>query len=307
MLQFDFFCSFKTSIFKPHLSRTQNMLCFPNAKINLGLNIIKKRSDGFHNIETVFYPIPLCDALEIAENDSSEQYEFTSSGISIDVNPVDNIVIKALNLTASNLKIPSTTIHLHKNIPFGAGLGGGSADAAYMIKMLNDFYQLNLNTQQMEKLAIQIGSDCPFFIENKPVFAEGKGEIFSPCSIDLSGYYIVLIKPDIHISTPEAYSGVTPKKPQKSLKELVNLPLTEWKNNIFNDFEESIFPNYPELKKLKEELYESGAVYASMSGSGSSMFGIFEQEVKTKESWKKHFTWSSKLPKINLSRHCKQL
>lgn len=286
---------FKTSIFKPHLSRTQNMLCFPNAKINLGLNIIEKRPDGFHNIETVFHPIPLCDALEIAESDTSEQYEFTSSGIPIDIDPSENIVIKAFDLIASNFKIPSTAIHLHKNIPFGAGLGGGSADAAYMIKMLNDFYKLRMNFQQMEKYAVQIGSDCPVFIKNQPVFAEGKGEVFSSTQLNLSGYHIVLIKPDIHISTPEAYSGVNPIKPQKSLKELINLPLVEWKENIFNDFEDSIFPNHPELKTLKEELYELGAIYAAMSGSGSSMFGIFKEEPNIKESWKKHFTWSSKL------------
>lgn len=286
---------FKTSIFKPHLSRTQNMLCFPNAKINLGLNIIEKRPDGFHNIETVFHPIPLCDALEIAESDSSEQYEFTSSGIPIDIAPSENIVIKAFDLIASNFKIPSIAIHLHKNIPFGAGLGGGSADAAYMIKMLNDFYELGMNFQQMEKYAVQIGSDCPVFIKNQPVFAKGKGEVFSSIQLNLSGFHIVLIKPDIHISTPEAYSGVNPKKPQKSLKELINLPLVEWKENIFNDFEDSIFPNHPELKTLKEELYELGAIYAAMSGSGSCMFGIFKEEPTIKESWKKHFTWSGKL------------
>jgi len=271
------------------------MLCFPNAKINLGLNIIEKRPDGFHNIETVFHPIPLCDALEIAESNSSEQYEFTSSGIPIDIDPSENIVIKAFNLIASKFKIPSTAIHLHKNIPFGAGLGGGSADAAYMIKMLNDFYKLGMSFQQMEEYAVQIGSDCPVFIKNQPVFAEGKGEIFSSIYLDLSGYHIILIKPEIHISTPEAYSGVSPNKPEKSVKELINLPLTKWKENIFNDFEDSIFTNQPELKTLKQELYESGAIYAAMSGSGSSMFGIFEKEPTIKERWKKHFTWSSKL------------
>ena len=286
---------FKTSIFKAHLSRKLNMLCFPNAKINLGLNIIEKRPDGFHNIETVFYPFPLCDALEIAQSDSNETYEFSSSGIPIGIDPTQNIVIKAFDLIASKFEIPSTAIHLHKNIPFGAGLGGGSADAAYMIKMLNDFYSLGLSIQQMEEFAIQIGSDCPVFIKNEAVFAEGKGEIFSSIQLDLSGYHIALIKPDIHISTPEAYSGVSPKKPEKSVKELIKLPLKDWKENIFNDFEDSIFPNHPELKKLKEELYESGAIYAAMSGSGSSMFGIFEREPEIQENWKKHFIWSGKL------------
>ncbi|WP_282126479.1 4-(cytidine 5'-diphospho)-2-C-methyl-D-erythritol kinase [Marinifilum flexuosum] len=271
------------------------MLCFPNAKINLGLNIIEKRPDGFHNIETVFYPIPICDALEIAKNDSLKQYEFTSSGIPIDIDPSENIVIKAFNSIASEYEIPPTAIHLHKNIPFGAGLGGGSADAAYMIKMLNDFYKLGMSFQQMEEYAVQIGSDCPVFIKNQPVFAEGKGEIFSPIQLDLSGYHIVLIKPEIHISTPEAYSGVSPKKPAESLREIINLPLSEWKENVFNDFEKSIFPNHPELRILKEELYETGAIYAAMSGSGSSMFGIFEKEPTILENWKKYFTWKSKL------------
>lgn len=286
---------FKTSIFKAHLSRTQNMLCFPNAKINLGLNIVEKRPDGFHNIETVFYPIPLCDALEIAESDSNQQYEFSASGIPIEIDPSENIVIKAFDLMASKFDIPPTAIHLHKNIPFGAGLGGGSADAAYMIKMLNDFYSLGLSSQELEEYAIKIGSDCPVFIKNKAVFAEGKGEIFSSIQIDLKDYYLVLIKPDIHISTPEAYAGVSPKKPQKSVKELINLPIEDWKETIFNDFEDSIFPNHPELQTLKEELYESGAIYAAMSGSGSSMFGIYKHEPIVRDEWKRHFIWSGKL------------
>lgn len=271
------------------------MLCFPNAKINLGLNIIEKRPDGFHNIETVFYPIPLCDALEISETKSEQPYKFSSSGITIDIDPSENIVIKAFELIASKFNIPTTAIHLHKNIPFGAGLGGGSADAAYMMKMLNDFYKLKLDNDQLEDLAVQIGSDCPFFIKNEPVFAEGKGEIFSPTKVDLSGYFILLIKPEIHISTPEAYAGVTPVKPNQSLKTLIELPIENWKDCIHNDFEASIFPNHPELKKIKEELYQSGAVYAAMSGSGSSMFGIFKEEPTIKESWRIHYTWKGKL------------
>ncbi|WP_421920573.1 4-(cytidine 5'-diphospho)-2-C-methyl-D-erythritol kinase [Marinifilum sp.] len=271
------------------------MLCFPNAKINLGLNIINKRPDGFHNIETVFYPIPLCDALEIAESDSDEKYEFSSSGIPIDIDPSENIVIKAFEWVASKFEIPPTAIHLHKKIPFGAGLGGGSADAAYMIKMLNDFYKLGMSIKELEELAIEIGSDCPVFIKNQPVFAEGKGEIFTSVNLDLSGYHLAVLKPDIHISTPEAYSGVSPKKSGKLLKELINLPLTEWKENICNDFEESIFPNHPELARLKEKLYGLGATYAAMSGSGSSMFGLFEKEITTKEIGSKHFAWVGKL------------
>jgi 4-diphosphocytidyl-2-C-methyl-D-erythritol kinase len=271
------------------------VLCFPNAKINLGLNVVAKRPDGFHNIETIFYPIPLCDALEISKSESNQAYQFSSSGIPINIDDSDNIVVKAFELIREEYQIPGTAIHLHKNIPFGAGLGGGSADAAFMIKMLNDEYQLNLSTEKMEELACQLGSDCPFFISNAPVFAEGKGEIFSPAKVNLSGYYILLIKPDIHISTPEAYRGVSPKASEQALQKLIERPVEEWKECIFNDFEDSIFPNHPELAQLKEQLYEEGAVYAAMSGSGSTIFGLFKSEPMINESWKKHFYWIGKL------------
>lgn len=267
------------------------MLCFPNAKINIGLNITKKRSDGFHNIETIFYPIPLTDGLELCQTSISEPYQFTSSGIPIHIEDKDNIVCKAYELIRSIYNIPSSAIHLHKNIPFGAGLGGGSADAAFMIKMLDDLYQLTIPTKEMENLAGQIGSDCPFFIKNKPVFAEGKGDVFSNCNIDLSGYHILLIKPDIHIGTPEAYANTTPKTPAQSLSSLIIEPIEEWKNLIVNDFENSIFPNHPELAKIKSELYEMGAIYASMSGSGSSLFGLFKEKPTYTNS--KYFSWIS--------------
>lgn len=268
------------------------MLCFPNAKINIGLNIVKKRTDGFHNIETIFYPIPLTDGLEISKSEI-EPYQFSSSGIPINIPDKDNIVCKAFELLRSKYNIPSTAIHLHKNIPFGAGLGGGSADAAFIIKMLNQNYNLNISNKEMEKLASEIGSDCPFFIQNKPVFATGKGDVFSNCSINLSGYHILLIKPDIHIGTPEAYANTKPSTPKQSLESLINEPIENWKNLIFNDFENSIFPNHPELAKIKSELYEMGAAYASMSGSGSSIFGLFTEKPTYTNS--KHFTWSALL------------
>lgn len=271
------------------------MLCFPNAKINLGLNIIEKRPDGFHNIETIFYPIPLCDALEITKINSNKVYEFSSSGISVNVKPSENIVIKAFELVASKFDIPPTAIHLHKNIPFGAGLGGGSSDAAHMIKLLNSYYELNLNNSELENLAIQIGSDCPFFINNDAVFAEGKGNLFTPTDLNLCNYYILLIKPDIHISTPMAYANVNPKKTSEPLYHRIKQPIDNWKHCIQNDFEKSIFPNHPELKTIKDELYAHGAVYASMSGSGSSMFGLFKKMPEIKESWQKYFIWTSKL------------
>ncbi|WP_372754517.1 4-(cytidine 5'-diphospho)-2-C-methyl-D-erythritol kinase [Labilibaculum sp.] len=271
------------------------MLCFPNAKINIGLNIVEKRADGFHNIETLFYPIPLLDGLEIVESKSKKTYEFTSSGIPIHINDKDNIVCKAFELLRSRYSIPPTKIHLHKNIPFGAGLGGGSADAAFMIKMLNELYQLNIPHEEMENLAGQLGSDCPFFIKNQAVFAEGKGDVFTECKIDLSGYFILLVKPDIHIGTPEAYANTTPAIPKQSLKIVSKEPIKNWKNLIFNDFENSIFPNHPELAEIKYKLYEMGAVYASMSGSGSSLFGLFKEKPNKPEEWKKHFCWMSKL------------
>ena len=271
------------------------MLCFPNAKINIGLNVVEKRSDGFHNIETIFYPIPLKDALEIGETDKDIDFEITTTGIDVEVDPRNNIVAKAYELVNSEFKLPSSKIHLHKNIPFGAGLGGGSADAAFMIRLLNDHYQLNMSIQKMEDLACQLGSDCPFFIENKAVYAKGKGEIFSPINVNLKDYHFLMIKPDIHISTPEAYRGIVPKSTVRSVKELIQLPIEEWKNHIHNDFEDSIFPNHPELARLKQELYDNGAIYAAMSGSGSTIFGIFKQNPKIKKEWKQHFTFSCTL------------
>jgi len=271
------------------------VLRFPNAKINLGLNIVEKRSDGFHNIETIFYPIPLTDGLEIADSNKETIYNFSSSGIPIKIDDKDNIVCKAFDLLYRKYNIPSTNIHLHKNIPFGAGLGGGSSDAAFMIKMLNEKYKLELSFDEMKNLAGQLGSDCPFFIANKPVFAEGKGDVFSEILIDLSGYHILLVKPNIHISTPESYSNVTPSQPNKSLKELITEPIKNWKNLIFNDFENSIFPNHPKLENIKNDLYNMGAVYASMSGSGSSLFGIFKDEPMCPEIWSEYFCWKSRL------------
>jgi len=276
-------------------SNSKTVLNFPNAKINLGLNVVEKRPDGFHNIETIFYPVPLTDALEITKSESTNPYTFNSSGIPIKIEDSENIVVKAFELIHKNFNIPSTSIHLHKNIPFGAGLGGGSADAAFMIKMLNEYYNLDIGINKMEELACELGSDCPFFISNQPVFAEGKGEIFSPVKVDLTGYYIVMIKPDIHISTPEAYAGVCPKQSRTSLQKLIELPIQKWKENIFNDFEESIFPNHPLLAQLKSELYSSGATYAAMSGSGSTIFGLFKEEPSIQQNWQKYFNWIGKL------------
>ncbi|MDR0230676.1 MAG: 4-(cytidine 5'-diphospho)-2-C-methyl-D-erythritol kinase [Dysgonamonadaceae bacterium] len=254
------------------------MICFPNAKINLGLNIVSKRADGYHNLETIFYPIAVKDALEVVPA-TGEKGIFKQSGILLDGNPEHNLVIKAYSLLKKEYNLPEIDIYLRKNIPFGAGLGGGSADAAFMLKLLNNVYELHLSETRMEELASQLGADCPFFIQNKPVFATGIGNVFTPIDLSLKEYFIVLIKPDIYVSTKEAYELVKPKTPIISLKEIIKNPSETWKDTMVNDFESSVFVKYPAIKNIKEKLYDSGAVYASMSGSGSSVFGIFKEEI----------------------------
>ena len=213
------------------------MICFPNAKINLGLNIVSQRNDGFHNLETIFYPINLKDGLEITNSNSNEQYQLFQTGIKIDGDPSSNIVIKALELVRNHSKvnIPNIDIHLLKKIPTGAGLGGGSSDAAFMLKLLNENYQIGLSNNELVELALQIGADCPFFLYNKPAFASGIGNQLEPIDLDLSGMYLLVVKPDVFISTKEAYSMITPKTPTLSLKDIVNRPLNEWKELMKND------------------------------------------------------------------------
>lgn len=254
------------------------MIVYPNAKINLGLNIVEKRPDGYHNIETVFYPIGLCDVLEVEPSESCSDYSFSSSGIPIDGDPEDNLIVKAYHLLRSGYQFPAIDISLVKQIPFGAGLGGGSADAAFMLRLLNEQFELKITPNKLEKLATKLGADCPVFIRNKPVFASGIGNVFTPIDLSLEGYFLLLVKPDIHVSTPEAYSLIKPLHPKVSLIELINLPISEWKNHIKNDFETSVFIRYPDIMNIKTQLYEMGAVYASMSGSGSTVYGIFENE-----------------------------
>jgi 4-diphosphocytidyl-2-C-methyl-D-erythritol kinase len=248
------------------------MISFPNAKINIGLNVVSKRSDGYHNLETIFFPVKLADALELAD---AEKMQFSASGIKIDGNPESNLVVKAYQLLKTDFNLPPVKLHLHKIIPFGAGLGGGSADAAFTLKMLNTYFDLKLSSKKLQKYATQIGADCPFFIENRPVFATGTGNQFQPVNLDLSEYEILIVKPDVSVSTPEAFKNIVPQKPSFSLKEIEKLPIKEWRNYIKNDFEKSVFAKYPQIETLKNTLYEMGAVYASMSGSGSAVFGIF--------------------------------
>jgi 4-diphosphocytidyl-2-C-methyl-D-erythritol kinase len=251
------------------------MLKFPNAKINLGLNITAKRTDGYHDIESCFYPIPLKDALEIIP---SKELKFSSTGIPIPGNANENLVLKAYHLIKTDFDIPPTEIILHKNIPMGAGMGGGSADGAFMLTLLNDYFNLKISTEKLEAYALDLGSDCPFFIENKPKLVSGRGEIFENTKLDLSGYYLAIVYPDIHISTAEAYSGVKPQKPEISVKEIIeNYSIEKWKGLLKNDFEDGIFKKYAQLDEIKNNFYENGALYASMTGSGSTMFGIFKE------------------------------
>ena len=257
------------------------MITYPNAKINLGLNIVEKRPDGYHNLETVFYPINLQDALEVNLREGEDEFSLKVSGVSIEGKPEDNLVVKAYRLLKKDYpNMPAIDIHMYKHIPTGAGLGGGSADAAFMIKLLNEKFKLNLSIEKMEEYAAILGADCAFFIQNKPVFASGIGNIFEPIQLSLKGYYLVLVKPDIFVSTKDAFAHITPKKPTQSLKEIIRMPVETWRATMKNDFEESVFQKFPEIAAIKDKLYDLGAIYASMSGSGSSVFGIFREQVE---------------------------
>ncbi|MEM9896384.1 MAG: 4-(cytidine 5'-diphospho)-2-C-methyl-D-erythritol kinase [Bacteroidota bacterium] len=257
------------------------MITFPNAKINLGLNILSKREDGYHNIESCFYPIPWYDSLEVIE---AASFAFRSYGLNIPGDSSTNLCVKAYELLKQNHDIPPVEIHLLKNIPMGAGLGGGSANGAFTLKMLNSLFGLQISDLELEAYALQLGSDCPFFIKNKSAIAKGRGEILDLIKLDLSGYYLAIHNPGIHISTKEAYAGVSPKKIDKSVPELIKAPIDQWTEFLKNDFEASIFPNHPKIMQLKQEMYDNGALYASMTGSGSTVFGIFQEEPLVK--WK---------------------
>ncbi len=250
------------------------MIIFPNAKINIGLNVINRRQDGYHNLETIFYPIRINDALEVIEAD---KLGFESTGLGIPGRVEDNLCIKGYHLLKKDFDLPPVKIHLHKHIPIGAGLGGGSADAAFFIRLLNQNFSLGLTDDRMIDYARRLGSDCAFFIQNKPLFAFDRGDEFEPIKLDLSNYKIVLIMPPVHVSTAEAYSGVKPAPVKQSLMELIYRPAAEWRNYIKNDFEDSVFKNHPEIRGIKAALYEAGAIYAGMSGSGASVFGIFDK------------------------------
>ncbi len=253
------------------------MLSFPNAKINLGLNIVSKRSDGYHNIESCFYPIPWCDVLEIIPSD---ELIFTSSGLDIPGSQDANLCLKAFYLLKEEFGIENISIHLHKVIPMGAGLGGGSSDGAFAIKMLNDIFNLNIGTKKLQSLANQLGADCPFFIDNKPAYVTGTGDQFDHLDINLKGKYLALQNPNIHISTQEAFSNISPHGSVHDIREIIQTSPDGWQDLLKNDFEPSVFPNHPEIERIKKSFYSKGALYASMTGSGSTVYGIFDSDPK---------------------------
>ena len=261
------------------------MITFPCAKINLGLNIVSKRPDGYHNLETVFYPIPLTDALEIKYMDekfpSESPCDLKITGKDGDCNEEDNLVIKAYQLLAADFQLPRVHAHLVKRIPTQAGLGGGSSDAAYMIRLLDERFRLNIGIPEMERYAAKLGADCAFFITADPSYAEGIGDVLMPVDVPgagLGGYYLAVVKPSVAVSTRDAYAAIVPKTPSKCCRDIVRQPIETWKDELVNDFEAPIFAMHPELAAIKQSLYDAGAVYAAMSGSGSALFGIFREQ-----------------------------
>jgi 4-diphosphocytidyl-2-C-methyl-D-erythritol kinase len=269
------------------------MIVFPNAKINIGLNVVSVRSDGFRNLESCFYPVKWLDALEMVPAD---RLQFQLSGIPVPGKPETNLCLKAFHLLQADFAIGPVNMHLHKNIPIGAGLGGGSADAAFALQLLNGLFGLDLGPEALEAYARQLGSDCAFFIRNKPVFATERGDVFQPLALDLSGYRCLLVYPELHISTAEAYGLVVPQKPEVPLLDLLQQDIHTWKGRVGNDFEAALFPRYPELGQIKARLYEQGALYAAMSGSGSTLFGIFPPGSATDPDFPAHYrVWQGEL------------
>lgn len=260
------------------------MIAFPPCKINLGLHVVSKRSDGYHDLETCFFPIPWNDILEITPASTTS---FTTSGNAIPGNDADNLCLKAYRLLPA---LPPVHIHLHKVIPTGAGLGGGSSDAAHTLRLLNTMFELNLSTTELMNYASRLGSDCAFFIQDDPMIGRGRGEILTAHSVQLKGKYILLVKPEIHVSTAEAYAQVTPAAPKQALEQVLQKPVTQWKEFLINDFETSVFTKHPTIGEIKQQLYAAGAVYASMSGSGATVFGIFDHRINT-DAFAKHTVW----------------
>jgi 4-diphosphocytidyl-2-C-methyl-D-erythritol kinase len=256
------------------------VIVFPNCKINLGLNIVNKRHDGFHDIETIFYPLTWQDALEILKtNEPGYNIQFSTSGSILPGTTEMNLCVQAYHLLKKDFSLPSSIqMHLHKTIPIGAGLGGGSADGAFTLQLLNRLFNIGLSKEKLMKYSLELGSDCPFFVVNKTSFATGRGEVLEEIKLDLSSYRVVIVNPGIHITTSEAFSMVNPASPSKSIKQIIQQPIETWKNELKNDFEDSLFKKHPEIENIKDKLYNAGAVYASMSGSGSTVYGILRKD-----------------------------
>lgn len=265
------------------------MVSFPPCKINLGLHVLRRRNDGYHDIDSVFYPVPWTDILEILPSDS---FSFTQSGIAVPGDAKNNLCVRAYERLRLAHQIGPVQMHLHKIIPMGAGLGGGSSDGAHTLRVLNRVFQLKLNEKQLREHASALGSDCSFFIFDQPMLGQGRGEVLSPLPLLLRGYYLVVVKPDVHVSTAEAYRAITPRSDRTALETMLKAPISDWKDFLENDFEKSVFAQFPVIRKLKELMYSLGAVYASMSGSGSSVYGLFENKVDHELAFTTHQGWS---------------
>jgi len=265
------------------------MISFPGCKINLGLHVLRRRQDGFHDIETCFFPVPWTDILELLPSDN-QSFQYTGLSIPGDAN--DNLCIKAYLLLQKDFALPPVQGHLHKLVPIGAGLGGGSADAAHTLRILSKLFNLGPSREQLNNYAQSLGSDCAFFLLDQPAIGTGRGEVLEPIELSLRGFYLVIAAPNVHIGTAQAYGGVTPRLPERSVRSLVERPVSDWRNSLTNDFEASIFRQYPEVAQLKQQMYNAGAIYASMSGSGSSVFGLFDKEVSRTDHFSELPGWS---------------
>ena len=268
------------------------MILFPPAKINLGLRILRKRADGYHDLETVLLPVPWRDALEVIRSDT---FSFQTSGLPIPGQAESNLCVKAYRLLQSDFNLPPVAVHLHKIIPMGAGLGGGSSDAASMLMLLNDLFELALSPSELEAYAAQLGSDCPFFINPRPRLATGTGTTLEALPLDLSSKHLVIVYPNVSVTTAAAYARVVPRQPDSDLRELLTQPLAAWKDRVVNDFEDSVFQHHPTLADIKEQLYHTGATYASLSGSGSALYGLFDKPADLPEGWEEYTVWEGEL------------
>ena len=273
------------------------MICFPNAKINIGLRVTGKRPDGYHNIESILYPIGLTDMLEISEQEKiyGKGISLVTTGIKIDSPPEENLVFRTTELLRKEYSIPPLDIHLHKLIPTGSGLGGGSSDTSFLLRILNENFNIGITEEKLHAIASDIGSDCPFFLNNSSAFISGRGEKIQRIFLDLSRFYLVVVYPDIYIDTGLAYSQITPSKPGLSLKKLIKYPVSQWKENIFNDFEKPVFLEFPHIKKIKEKLYRMGAIYSSLTGSGSAVYGLFDEKTETDGQFGHYLVWQERL------------